>query len=128
MSKITKRELAARFVDLLGAQPLADLCTATMQIAVEAGYARDLPSVVAAIEQELQQRSQAVEVRLTTARELPAAIQRTLAAAVAKEAGAEQYSVTHQVDPAILGGFEATAGDTVVRGSIRSNLVKLGVS
>lgn len=125
--KITRRQLAARFVDMVGDQPLPELATAFMEVARAAGYGeRDVPALMAAVERELHRRHGAVEVRLTTAHELPKAELQALAGAVADAAGADSHTFTHRVDPELLGGFEATADGTSIRDSIRFNLTNTG--
>ena len=123
---ITRRQLAARFVDALGSRPLPELAAGLMEAAIAAGHGRQLESLITTVEYELQARYGAVEVRLTTAHELPAAALDELASRVAAIVGASSHSSTHRVDAELIGGFEAEAGDSVTRGSIRSNLTSLG--
>lgn len=122
--KATKRQLAARFVDAIGAHPLPELAAGLIAAAAESGYAkRDIPALLGAVEHEIRRRYGAVEVQLATAHELPEATLQELAGQVADRAGAEHYSYKHTVDPALLGGFEAIAGGVAVRDSIRFNLL-----
>jgi F0F1-type ATP synthase delta subunit len=128
--KLTKRQLAARFLDALevGTAPLAPLAAGLVAVAVQAGYTSDdLASLVAAVETQLQTRYASAEIQLTTARVLPAKTLRDIAAQVAVAAGLRHHSYTHHVDRSLLGGFEARAGDVRLRDSIRSNLEALEV-
>lgn len=126
-SQITKRQLAARFVDALDTQPLPQLAAAFMAAAETAGYDLDTErdSLVAMVEYELQARRGAVEVRLTTAHDLPLATARELAAQVASRVGARYHSLAHAIDPGLVGGFEARAGDSTVYASVRAGLAEL---
>lgn len=124
--KITKRQLAARFVDALDTAPVADLATALVAVAVTAGYDHDdLAALIAAVEQELQTRFNWGEVQLTTAHVLSAEALQTLAARVADSAGLKRFSYTHSVNAALLGGFDAQAGDLAFHASIRDELAPL---
>jgi F0F1-type ATP synthase delta subunit len=127
--KITKRQLAARFVDALDTAPASDLATAAVEVAVAAGYDHDdLAELVGAVLLELQTRFGAAEVRLTTAHTLPADALEALAAKVAAAADLKHFSYTHTVNPDLLGGFEAQAGDLAFHTSIRDNLATFEVN
>lgn len=126
--KLSKRQLAARYVDALETTPVAPLTTAIVELAVEAGYDHDdLVGLVAAVEQELQTRYGLAEVRVTTAHTLSAAALDALAATIAKRADLHGFSYSHRVDPELLGGFEAQAGDLSFHNSIRGRLKALEV-
>lgn len=124
--RLTKRQLAARFVDGLGAVPVEALSTALVELAVTAGYDHDdLAGLVSAVEQELQTRFGVAEIKLTTAHELPADALNALAGKVAAVAGLNAFRYRHTIDPDLLGGFEAQAGDLSFHNSIRARLKAL---
>lgn len=121
--KLTKRQLAARFVDALGTLPVSALSTALVELAVTAGYDHDdLAALVSAVEQELQTRFGVAEIMLTTAHELPADALKALADNVAAVANLKTFSYRHGINPDLLGGFEAQAGDLSFHNSIRARL------
>lgn len=124
--KLSKRALAAQFVDQLEHQPLEGLAAATMQLAADNGYSNQVDSLVQAIEQEIIRRHQTAEIAITTAHELAPAELDQIAAALAKQAGLSHYSYTNQVKPELIGGFEARVGDHVVRDTVQHKLTKLG--
>lgn len=127
--KITKRQLAARFVDALDTAPASDLATAAVEVAVAAGYDHDdLAELVEAVLLELQTRFGTAEVRLTIAHTLPADALEALAVKVAATAELKHFSYTHTVNPELLGGFEAQAGDLAFHSSIRDSLASLEAS
>ena len=127
--KLTKRQLAARFVDAVDSTPAAPLAVAAVEIAVAAGYDHDdLLALVAAVQQELQARYGIAEIQLTTAHELPTEALEALATRVAAVADLKRFSYAHHVDPELLGGFEAQAGDLTFHTSIRERLTQLEVA
>lgn len=127
MTKVSKRHLAVRFVDLLDTEPLTDLASGLVAAAFEAGYTqRDIPALVAAVEHELRLRKSAVEVQITTARATSDEQLQQIAAEVAAQAGAQHFSIADRVNPELLGGFEAEADGVTVRNSIRSQLLTSG--
>lgn len=128
MARLAKRTLAAQFVDQLGSYELSDLAAATVQLAADNGYGDQIDSLIQAIEQEIIRRHHTGEIQLTTAHELPQDQLDRIASALAEQAGLSHYSYQHQVDPELIGGFEARVGDQVVRDTIQHKLTKLGVT
>lgn len=125
--RLSKRALAAQFVDQLQHQDLQTLAAATMQLAADQGYSDQLPSLVAAIEQELLSRHQVAEIQITTAHDLDRTELNQIVEALAQQANLESYSYTHRVQPELIGGFEAKIGDQVIRDTIQHKLTQLGV-
>lgn len=128
MARLSKRTLAAQFVSQLDGYELGDLAAATVQLAADNGYADQIDSLVQAIEQEIIHRHHIGEIQLTTAHELAQDQLNRIASALAEQAGLRHYSYTHQIDPELIGGFEARVGDQVVRDTIQHKLTKLGVT
>lgn len=128
MARSAKRTLAAQFVDQLDSYELGDLATATVQLAADNGYGDQIDSLIQAIEQEIIRRHHTGEIQLTTAHELPQDQLDRIASALAEQAGLSHCSYKHQVDPELIGGFEARVGDLVVRDTIQYKLTKLGVT
>lgn len=128
MARLSKRTLAAQFVDQIDSYELSDLAAATVQLAADNGYGEQVDSLIQAIEQEIIRRHHTGEIQLTTAHELPQDQLDSIASALAEQAGLSHYSYKHQVHPELIGGFEARVGDQVVRDTIQYKLTKLGVT
>ncbi len=123
MAKVTLRQLAERYVDVLTDANAGPASEALMAAAREAGYGPgDLPALTAAVEQALLAGHGAVHIELTTAHDVSSGQLDQLASEVAKAAGAQSYSVDHRVDPQLLGGYEARAGQLAIHNSIQYRL------
>lgn len=109
--------------DLLGGKA-SNTTSALVSMVVGAGYAKDLPAIV----QELVARSaseagkEVAEVRSAVA--LTSEQEERLAKAL-NEATGRQVMVKVVVDPTVLGGIVTQIGDTVIDGSVRSQLEQL---
>jgi len=109
--------------DLL-AERASPVTVSLVSFVVGAGRSRDLPAIIdKLVERAAQERDEAVaEVR--TAIPIDDARRDRLAAALSKATG-KQVSVKVIVDPTVIGGGVAPAGDTVIDGSIRRRLEQL---
>jgi F-type H+-transporting ATPase subunit delta len=83
-----------------------------------------LPEIGAQFNALKAEQEKAVEVAITSARELSDDQQARLVSALSERLKRE-VSVEVSIDPALLGGLVVRAGDTVIDGSLRGRLSKL---
>ncbi len=86
-----------------------------------------LPEIATLFEQFKTNREKSVDVELSTAFELDAALQEKLSAALSSKLERE-VKVQSKVDKDLLGGVLIRAADVVIDGSIRGRLAKLAES
>jgi F-type H+-transporting ATPase subunit delta len=91
---------------------------------VGAGRARDLPAIVDRLVQRAAESKDAAVAEVRSAVPLTTEQQDRLRAALANATG-RTVSVKVIVDPTVLGGLVATVGDTIIDGSVRTNLDQL---
>jgi F-type H+-transporting ATPase subunit delta len=109
--------------DLLG-HKASNTTTALVSFVVGSGRGKDLPAIIAKlVERAASEKDRAVaEVR--SAIPLTEDQQHRLAAALANATG-KQVEVKVVVDPSVLGGLDATVGDTVIDGTVRTRVEQL---
>jgi len=114
------------------AKLLLDLCGDALDVAA-ANFVRTLaankrlrllPTIRELFEQLKAQQEKTVEVEITSAFELDAAMQEKLATAL-KSKLSRDVKVHASVDQSLIGGVLIRAGDTVIDSSVRGRLAKL---
>ena len=91
---------------------------------VGSGHARDLPPIIDRLVQRAAESKDATLAEVRSAVALTSDQQDRLKAALANATG-RNVSLKVVVDPSVLGGLVATVGDTVIDGSVRTNLDQL---
>lgn len=109
--------------DLLGGRA-SPTTTALVSFVIGAGRARDLPEIIARLVQRAAAAKEKVAAEVRSAIPLTAEQCARLEAALTKATG-KQVQVKVIVEPSIMGGLIAQVGDTVIDGSVRSQLDQL---
>jgi F-type H+-transporting ATPase subunit delta len=109
--------------DLLGGKATATTVQLVSMV-IGAGHARDLPAIVDRMVQRAASAKDLEVAEVRSAVELTPDQQDRLKAALANATG-KNVTLKIVVDPSVLGGIRATVGDTVIDGSVRTNLDQL---
>jgi F-type H+-transporting ATPase subunit delta len=109
--------------DLLGGKATATTVQLVSMV-IGAGHARDLPAIVDRMVQRAASAKDLEVAEVRSAVELTPDQQVRLKAALANATG-KNVTLKIVVDPSVLGGIRATVGDTVIDGSVRTNLDQL---
>lgn len=130
--KVSQRLASPAFTAEQQTKLLLDLCGDTLDTA-GANFVRTLaankrlsllPTIRELFEQFKAQQEKSVEVEITSAFELDAAMQEKLATAL-KSKLSRDVKVHASVDQSLIGGVLIRAGDTVIDSSVRGRLAKL---
>jgi F-type H+-transporting ATPase subunit delta len=98
--------------------------TALVSLVVGTGRARDLPAIIRQLVERSAAEANKEVAEVRTAVPLTAAQRKKLVGALNKATG-KQVELKVVVDPSVLGGIVAQVGDTVIDGSVRSQLEQL---
>lgn len=98
--------------------------TALVSLVVGTGRARDLPAIIRQLVERSAAEANKEVAEVRTAVNLTAAQRKKLTAALNKATG-KQVELKVVLDPTVLGGIVAQVGDTVIDGSVRSQLEQL---
>ena len=98
--------------------------TALVSLVVGTGRARDLPAIIRQLVERSAAEANKEVAEVRTAVPLTAAQRKKLVEALNKATG-KQVELKVVVDPSVLGGIVAQVGDTVIDGSVRSQLEQL---
>ncbi len=109
--------------DLLGGKA-TPTTVQLVSMVIGAGRARDLPAIVDRMVQRAASAKDLEVAEVRTAVDLTPDQQDRLKAALANATG-KNVTLKVVVDPTVLGGIRATVGDTVIDGSVRTNLDQL---
>ena len=109
--------------DLLGGKA-TPTTVQLVSMVIGAGRARDLPAIVDRMVQRAASSKDLEVAEVRTAVDLTPDQQDRLKAALANATG-KNVTLKVVVDPTVLGGIRATVGDTVIDGSVRTNLDQL---
>lgn len=102
----------------------SDLVADGLQVMNRKGRLSLLPAVAEAFRHELERARGQIEVQVTTAVELSAALRERLIEAVGKVTGKEPQ-LAARVDPELLGGMVLTVGDRKVDASVAGEIQRL---
>lgn len=95
-----------------------------LRLLVDNGRLAELPSVAATFRELVKQQLGQLDVSITTAVELPAALRAQLEERLSTSTG-KQVTLHTSVDPEIIGGLVVQHGDTLIDTSLRSRLDQL---
>lgn len=95
-----------------------------LHVLVENRRFDQLPDIYAAFRELVQARENQLDVRITSAIELPDTLRSALEERLSASTG-KQVTLHTSVDPAIIGGLVVQHGDTLVDTSLRSRLEQL---
>ncbi len=101
-----------------------EMLAGTLAVMNRRGRLGMLPEMIAAFRDQLDRLRGRVRTRLTTATD----VDETTLADIRKALGTylkREPVITHRVDPAIMGGFVARAGDTLIDASVRTQLAMM---
>ena len=98
--------------------------TALVSLVVGTGRARDLPAIIRQLVERSAAEANKEVAEVRTAVNLTAVQRKKLTAALNQATG-KQVELKVVVDPSVLGGIVAQVGDTVIDGSVRSQLEQL---
>lgn len=104
---------------------LGPLVVSTLRLLVERQRVGQLEAIVRAYRELADERSGRIRAQVISARELPGDVVSQVSGALSKATGRE-ISLETLVDPSLLGGLVAQVGSTVLDGSLRTQLVRLG--
>ena len=109
--------------DLLGGKA-TPTTVQLVSMVIGAGRARDLPAIVDRLVQRAASSKQREVATVRSAVALTDDQKERLGAALSNATG-KNVTLKVIVDPTVLGGIRATVGDTVIDGSVRTNLDQL---
>lgn len=96
-----------------------------VRILAHDGMLRSVRQIITQFEEYWNAHEHIADVSVTTARALPAALEKTMAATFAKALHLKQCVVRTTTDPALIGGAVVQYGDMRIDGSIRTRLQQL---
>jgi F-type H+-transporting ATPase subunit delta len=96
----------------------------TLLVLADRGRLSQLPDVFDSFEAMAEAKSGKLRAEVTSAAELPEAYFTELGATLERVTG-RKVSVTHKVDPSLLGGVVTRVGDRVFDGSLKNRLSEL---
>lgn len=113
MAQFTRKKFAKAVVDMAKKYPLAPVAKAAAEAALKQRWARDIDLVLAEIARQLWQSERHLELKVTTARPLPASLKRKLIEIFKDRWQAKSVAVSEVLDPSIIGGLkvESPAGE-----------------
>jgi len=114
---------------------IADICSGELdeqgqnflKITAENGRLEVIPAIADSFEALRGEEEGNIEAQVISAYTVTAAQKKTIAAALKKRLGRD-ISITTQIDKSLLGGVIIRAGDTVIDGSVKSQLEKITLS
>lgn len=121
--RLARADLADVLVQALGAASDASFA-GFLRLLVANGRLMVAPAIAAQYEALRAEAEQVLGVAITTATEVPPAQRQVLVSALARRLD-RKLAVEWSVDPALIGGALIRAGDTVIDGSLRSQLKRL---
>lgn len=102
----------------------SSITTSLISFVVGAGRGRDLPAIISRLVERAAAEKDLTVAEVRTAVALTDDQQTRLAAALSNATG-KRVDVRVVLDPSVLGGLVATIGDTVIDGSVRTQLDQL---
>jgi F-type H+-transporting ATPase subunit delta len=121
VSPARKRAAIQRIIAPLG---LPEKVSNFVNVVIDHGRAKDLPNIVQAFEQLLDERLGFVAADIRSAKELTSSQRSALEAQLSRLSGKKAKS-KFSIDPALIGGVVARVGSTVYDGSVRGQLERL---
>lgn len=121
VSPAHKRSVMKRVLEPLG---LPGKVSNFVNVVIDHRRTKDLPSIVDAFEQLLDERMGFVAADIRSAKELTSSQQVALETQLSRLSGKKARS-KFSIDPALIGGVVARVGSTVYDGSVRGQLERL---
>lgn len=125
MTRFSKKKFAQAAVQLLQQHPRRSVVPALAQVIVSQRWRGEVATVVAEIERQLLQATGHLTLHLKSARSLPAAVERHVAAYFKTKQAATSISVQSSLDPTLVGGLVAHTAELELDLSLRRRLNQL---
>lgn len=121
VSPARKRAVMQRMMEPMG---LPDKVRNFVNVVIDHRRAQELPHIVEAFEQALDERLGFVSASVSSAKDLSDSQRQAIEAQVSRLAG-KKAKLKFSTDPALIGGVVARVGSTVYDGSVRGQLDRL---